>query len=85
MSEEAAGARSRVLVVGATGRLGGSLARASLAAGHPTVALVRPHHLARPDSPSLRALVAAGATLVEVNARHPEVGYRSTGARLNPL
>jgi hypothetical protein len=35
MAEEAP--RSRVLVVGATGRL---------AAGHPTFALVRPHHLA---------------------------------------
>ncbi|PAN07804.1 hypothetical protein PAHAL_1G363900 [Panicum hallii] len=65
MSEAAAGTRSRVLVVGATGRLGGSLARASLAAGHPTFALVRPHHLARPDSPSLGPLVAAGATLLE--------------------
>jgi nucleoside-diphosphate-sugar epimerase len=71
MSEAAAGTRSRVLVVGATGRLGGSLARASLAAGHPTFALVRPHHFARPDSPSLEPLVAAGATLLEVNARHP--------------
>ncbi|CAL4884896.1 unnamed protein product [Urochloa decumbens] len=65
MSEAAAGTRSRVLVVGATGRLGGSLARASLAAGHPTFALVRPHHFARPDSPSLAPLVAAGATLLE--------------------
>jgi nucleoside-diphosphate-sugar epimerase len=71
MSEAAAGTRSTVLVVGATGRLGGSLARASLAAGHPTFALVRPHHFARPDSPSLEPLVAAGATLLEVNARHP--------------
>nr|CAB3447652.1 unnamed protein product [Digitaria exilis] len=65
MSDEAAGTRSRVLVVGATGRLGSSLARASLAAGHPTFALVRPHHLARPDSPVLQPLVAAGATLLE--------------------
>ncbi|TVU28161.1 hypothetical protein EJB05_19670, partial [Eragrostis curvula] len=63
MSEEAA--RSRVLVVGATGRLGGCLARASLAAGHPTFALVRPHHLARPDSPVREALIAAGATLLQ--------------------
>jgi len=38
-------------VVGVTGRLSGSIARASLAAGHPTFALVRPHHFARPDSP----------------------------------
>uniref|UniRef100_A0A0E0K457 NmrA-like domain-containing protein n=1 Tax=Oryza punctata TaxID=4537 RepID=A0A0E0K457_ORYPU len=61
MCDEAA--RSRVLVVGATGRLGGSLVRASLAAGHPTFALVRPHHFAVPDSTPLRSL--AGATLVK--------------------
>ncbi|XP_066322392.1 probable pinoresinol-lariciresinol reductase 3 isoform X2 [Miscanthus floridulus] len=65
MSREAARTRSRVLVVGATGRLGGSIARASLAAGHPTFALVRPHHFARPDSPLLEPLVAAGATLLQ--------------------
>jgi len=58
-------------VVGATGRLGGNIARASLAAGHPTFALVRPHHFARPDSPLLEPLVAAGTTLLQVNARHP--------------
>jgi uncharacterized protein YbjT (DUF2867 family) len=69
MSKEAA--RSRVLVVGVTGRLGGSLARASLAAGHHTFALVRPHHLARPGSPLLEPLIAAGATLLQVNARYP--------------
>ncbi|KAK3155031.1 hypothetical protein QOZ80_2BG0197950 [Eleusine coracana subsp. coracana] len=63
MSEAAA--RSRVLVVGATGRFGGCLVRASLAAGHPTFALVRPHHLARPDSPAVEPLVAAGATLLQ--------------------
>ncbi|KAF0934889.1 hypothetical protein E2562_028887 [Oryza meyeriana var. granulata] len=61
MCEEAM--RSRVLVVGATGRLGGSLVRASLAAGQPTFALVRPHHLAVPDSAPLRSLT--GATLVK--------------------
>ena len=66
MSEEAA--RSRVLVVGATGRLGGSLVHASLAAGHPTFALVRPHHFALPDSAPLKSLAAAGATLFKVNA-----------------
>ncbi|KAL6633696.1 hypothetical protein ACP70R_026367 [Stipagrostis hirtigluma subsp. patula] len=65
MSEETTRPRSRVLVVGATGRLGGSLVRASLAAGHETFALVRPRHLARPDSPVLEPLVAAGATLLE--------------------
>lgn len=62
MCEEAT--RSRVLVVGATGRLGGCLVRASLAAGHPTFALVRPHHLAVPDSAPLTSL--AGATVVKV-------------------
>ncbi|XP_025878624.1 probable pinoresinol-lariciresinol reductase 3 isoform X3 [Oryza sativa Japonica Group] len=61
MCEEAT--RSRVLVVGATGRLGGCLVRASLAAGHPTFALVRPHHLAVPDSAPLTSL--AGATVVK--------------------
>ncbi|XP_044403993.1 probable pinoresinol-lariciresinol reductase 3 isoform X1 [Triticum aestivum] len=63
MSEEAA--RSRVLVVGATGRLGGSLVRASLAAGHPTFALIRPHHFALPDSAPLKPLAAAGATILK--------------------
>uniref|UniRef100_A0ACD5YL20 Uncharacterized protein n=1 Tax=Avena sativa TaxID=4498 RepID=A0ACD5YL20_AVESA len=63
MSEEAT--RSRVLVVGATGRLGGSLVRASLAAGHPTFALVRPHHFALPDNAPLKSLAAAGATLLK--------------------
>ncbi|KQK00937.1 probable pinoresinol-lariciresinol reductase 3 [Brachypodium distachyon] len=63
MSEEAT--RSKVLVVGATGRLGGSLVRASLAAGHPTFALVRPHHLAAPDSGPLKHLATAGATLLK--------------------
>lgn len=71
MSREAARTRSRVLVVGATGRLGGNIAQASLAAGHPTFALVRPHHFARPDSPVLEPLVAAGATLLQVSTRHP--------------
>jgi uncharacterized protein YbjT (DUF2867 family) len=65
MSQEAT--RSRVLVVGATGRLGGSLVRASLAAGHPTFALVRPHHFGLPDSGPLNSLAAAGATLLKVN------------------
>jgi hypothetical protein len=64
MSEEAT--KSRVLVVGATGRLGGSLLRESLAAGHPTFALVRPHHFALPDSGPLNSLAAAGATLLKV-------------------
>ncbi|EMS50768.1 Isoflavone reductase-like protein P3 [Triticum urartu] len=63
MSEETA--RSRVLVVGATGRLGGSLVRASLAAGHPTFALIRPHHFALPDSAPLKPLAAAGATILK--------------------
>jgi hypothetical protein len=66
MSEEAS--RSRVLVVGATGRLGGSLVRASIAFGHPTFALVRPHHFALPDSAPLKPLAAAGAMLLKVNA-----------------
>jgi hypothetical protein len=48
MPEEAP--RSRFLLVGATGRL----ARASLAAGHPTFGLVRPHHLAPPRAPHRR-------------------------------
>lgn len=55
-------------MVGATGRLGGCLARAGLAAGHPTFALVRPHHFACPGSPAIEPLVAAGATLLQVNA-----------------
>ncbi|KAL5207119.1 hypothetical protein ABZP36_031554 [Zizania latifolia] len=63
MCEEAM--RSRVLVVGATGRLGGSLVSTSLAAGHPTFALVRPHHLAVPESAPIRSLTDAGATLIK--------------------
>ncbi|KAL6912264.1 hypothetical protein ACP4OV_001069 [Aristida adscensionis] len=72
MSDAAAAAdsRSRVLVVGGTGRLGGSLVRASLDAGHPTLALVRPHHLAGAGSPALKPLVDAGATLLEGSLEH---------------
>ncbi|KAM0902065.1 hypothetical protein ACQ4PT_019588 [Festuca glaucescens] len=63
MSEEAG--RSRVLVVGATGRLGGSLVHASIAAGYPTFALVRPHNFALPDSAPLKSLAGAGAMLLK--------------------
>ncbi|KAG8072028.1 hypothetical protein GUJ93_ZPchr0006g41771 [Zizania palustris] len=65
MCEEARPRRSRVLVVGATGRLGGNLVSASLSAGHPTFALVRPHHLAVPESAPIRSLTDAGATLIK--------------------
>lgn len=48
-------ARSRVLIIGATGYLGRHLVNASLAAGHPTYALIRPTH---PSShPNRQALI----------------------------
>lgn len=58
MNEQAPGPGKPVLVVGATGKQGGSTARALLAAGVPVRALVRDPH-----SPAAQELVALGATL----------------------
>jgi len=56
----------RVLVTGATGRQGSATAHALLAAGHPVRALTR-----RPDSPSAKALAAAGAELSKGDFTEP--------------
>ncbi|KAL6850159.1 hypothetical protein ACP4OV_020786 [Aristida adscensionis] len=58
---------SRILVIGGTGSMGQQLARASLAAGHPTALLARPPATAAVDpnrQKLLEALEASGATIV---------------------
>lgn len=65
--EKAGGSRSKVLVIGATGRFGQELVKASLAAGHPTYALVREPTFSRADaSLLLRSFSASGVTLLKV-------------------
>ncbi|MGF1623766.1 MAG: NmrA/HSCARG family protein [Alphaproteobacteria bacterium] len=59
--------RRTVLVTGATGKQGGAVARALLAAGHDVVALTR-----NPKHPSAAVLVAAGARLTQGDFRHAE-------------
>ncbi|XP_048337559.2 probable pinoresinol-lariciresinol reductase 3 isoform X1 [Ziziphus jujuba] len=57
--------KSRVLVIGATGRLGRHLAEASLRFSHPTFALVRDSSFSHPlKSQNLQSLSNAGATLL---------------------
>ncbi|EOA17069.1 hypothetical protein CARUB_v10005310mg [Capsella rubella] len=53
--------KSRVLIIGATGRLGYSLTRFSIESGHPTFALIRNPTL----SDSLKSLSDAGVTLLK--------------------
>src|SRR6516162_8293842 len=48
----------KTLVVGATGKQGGAIARLLLERGHPIRALTR-----RPDAPAARALAEAGAEI----------------------
>ncbi|KAJ0962884.1 hypothetical protein J5N97_028006 [Dioscorea zingiberensis] len=58
--------KSRVLVIGATGRLGQHLITASLDAGHPTFALVRESSFSDPHkSILLHSFSDAGATLIK--------------------
>lgn len=58
---------SRILVIGGTGTMGQHLARASLAAGHPTALLVRPATAADPGKLKLlEDLKGSGATIVNV-------------------
>ncbi|KAF3775543.1 putative pinoresinol-lariciresinol reductase 3 [Nymphaea thermarum] len=59
--------KSRVLIVGVTGRLGRHLAEASLSSGHPTYALVRPTTLTSSPEKSqlLQSLVSSGLQLVQ--------------------
>ncbi|XP_008784910.3 probable pinoresinol-lariciresinol reductase 3 [Phoenix dactylifera] len=60
------GSKSRILVIGATGTLGRELVRASLAAGHPTFALVREPAFSDPQkSLLLRSFAADGVTLLK--------------------
>eukprot|EP00262_Sarcandra_glabra_P004482 TRINITY_DN15562_c0_g1_i1.p1 TRINITY_DN15562_c0_g1~~TRINITY_DN15562_c0_g1_i1.p1 ORF type:complete len:112 (+),score=10.15 TRINITY_DN15562_c0_g1_i1:41-376(+) len=58
-------AKSRILIIGATGNLGHHLAKASLTAGHPTFALVRSDSPALDKSERLESIVNAGATLIK--------------------
>ncbi|KAM0932898.1 putative 2'-hydroxyisoflavone reductase [Dioscorea sansibarensis] len=58
--------KTKVLVIGATGRLGQHLVTASLAAGHPTFALVRELAFSNPrKSFLLRSFSDAGVTLIK--------------------
>ncbi|CAL9100793.1 unnamed protein product [Musa textilis] len=64
--EKTGGSRSNVLVIGATGRFGQELVKASLAAGHPTYALVRESTFSRADaSLLLRSFSSSGVTLLK--------------------
>lgn len=61
--------KSRVLIVGATGKLGHELAKASLNFSHPTFALVRDSAFADPTKlAKLQSLSDAGVTLLKVFA-----------------
>uniref|UniRef100_A0A1J3GLJ9 Putative pinoresinol-lariciresinol reductase 3 n=1 Tax=Noccaea caerulescens TaxID=107243 RepID=A0A1J3GLJ9_NOCCA len=58
--------KSRVLIIGATGRLGHYLTRFSIESGHPTFALVRNSTFSDPDKSSkLHSLSDAGVTLLK--------------------
>ncbi|KAJ6795629.1 putative pinoresinol-lariciresinol reductase 3 isoform X2 [Iris pallida] len=58
--------KSRILVIGATGRLGQELVRCSLGSGHPTFALVREPNFTDPHkSLLLRSFSAAAVTLLK--------------------
>ncbi|KAF8405246.1 hypothetical protein HHK36_010147 [Tetracentron sinense] len=59
-------AKSRILIVGATGNLGHHLAKASLDSHHPTFALVRDSAFSQPEkSQKLQTLANAGAHLLK--------------------
>ncbi|XP_043712749.1 probable pinoresinol-lariciresinol reductase 3 [Telopea speciosissima] len=59
-------AKSRVLIIGATGNLGYHLANASLSYGHPTFALVRESAFSQPEkSQKIEALSSAGVKLLK--------------------
>ncbi|KAF8112280.1 hypothetical protein N665_0065s0058 [Sinapis alba] len=58
--------KSRVLVIGATGRLGHYLTRFSIQSGHPTFALIRNSAFSDPSkSVKLESLSSAGVTLLK--------------------
>jgi pterocarpan reductase len=66
--------KSKVLVVGATGKLGSELVMASCAASHPTFALVRDLSILSSPSPSnsdkellLRSFISHGVNLLQVS------------------
>ncbi|PKA49319.1 Isoflavone reductase-like protein [Apostasia shenzhenica] len=57
--------KSRVLVIGATGRIGREMVKASLDAGHPTLALARQSAYSDPlKSSLLRSFAEAGAVII---------------------
>lgn len=58
-------AKSRILIIGATGYIGPYLARASVAAGHPTFVLVRPQSASDPAKYRLvESFKAAGIVIL---------------------
>ncbi|XP_020678194.1 probable pinoresinol-lariciresinol reductase 3 isoform X2 [Dendrobium catenatum] len=58
--------KSRVLVIGATGRMGQELVKASLVAGHPTLAVARESAFSVPHKASLlRSFVDSGVTVLK--------------------
>ncbi|CAN8229437.1 unnamed protein product [Cochlearia groenlandica] len=58
--------KSRVLIIGASGRLGYYLTRFSIESGHPTFALIRDSSLSDPSKSSkLHSLSVAGVTLLK--------------------
>ncbi|KAL0924994.1 hypothetical protein M5K25_003296 [Dendrobium thyrsiflorum] len=60
--------KSRVLVIGATGRMGQELVKASLVAGHPTLAVARESAFSVPHKSSLlRSFVDSGVTVLKVS------------------
>ncbi|KAL0725990.1 hypothetical protein Bca4012_022083 [Brassica carinata] len=64
--EETKNEKSRVLVIGATGRLGHYLTRFSIQSGHPTFALIRNSAFSDPSkSAKLEALSSTGVTLLK--------------------
>lgn len=61
--------KSRVLVIGATGRLGHYLTRFSIQSGHPTFALIRNSTFSDPSkSVTLESLSSSGVTLLKVSS-----------------
>ncbi|KAG0491505.1 hypothetical protein HPP92_004529 [Vanilla planifolia] len=64
--------KSRVLVIGATGRIGRELVKASLADGHPTIAFARPSAFSYPQkssllhsfTPSLTPVLSSSSTVI---------------------
>lgn len=60
--------KTKILIIGATGRLGYHLTKASLDSSHPTFALVRESAFSDPiKSQKLQSLSDSGATILKVS------------------